>query len=255
MTATARVTSVDYGKLIGATVRPTYAMDIYMSEATRDSFPKKNHINLSGGGYEVVWLNGPWAGLECDIQQIKLRTVTAKIFCDDQIVGHVLLKQYKNATGSDLDLMDFHFWCDYASCEDEQVATAVDQLRDISLNSEGYLEDGEIVTEIAMLNIHQKFVHQNMWAEAILKLMTHCFKSSVAKFFVLKALPLEFMWAIDMTNEADRSNHAKDFGIKTVAGEKRMLRRAKALAKLYQQHLGFAELYQDGSAIWMGRLI
>lgn len=248
------MTSVAYGKLIGATVRPTYAMDIYMSDARRDSFPKKNHINLSGG-YEVLWLNGPWAGLECDVQQIKLRTVTAKIFCDQQIVGHLLLNQYKNATRYDLDLMDFHTFCDDASCEDEHFATAVHRLNDISLNSDGYLEDGEIVTEIAMLNIHQKFVHQKMWAEAILKLMTHCVKSSVAKFFVLKALPLEFMWAIDQTNETYRSNHATDFGIKTAAGKKRMLRRAKALAKLYQQHLGFVELYQDGSAIWMGRMI
>jgi len=248
------VTSVDYGKLIGATVRPTYAMDDFMADATRESFPKKNRINLNSG-YEVLWVNGPWAGLEYDIQQIKSRTVTAKVFYGDQIVGHLLFNQYKNATGSDMHLRTFHFWCDAASQEGEDLASAVDQLNDISLHGEGYLEDGEIVTEIAMLNIHRKFVHQTFWANAIRKLMAHYGKSTVSKFFVLKATPLEFMWAVDETHEAYRSNLEIDFGIRSEAGEKRMHRRAKALAKLYQQHLGFVDLYHQGNAIWMGRLV
>ena len=249
----ARVAAPQYGKLINRAVRPTYAIDKYMANADRSAFPKKNVLHLADG-YDVLWVNGAWAGIEFDVQVVKVRAVTVKLFLGKVIVGHLLLRQYKNAAGHPMFLDDFHVHCDDASQEGEELGNAAVMLIDLIGYEDDYtLAAGDIVTEVAMLNVGESCRNKLIWADAILGLVAHY--SRVSNIFVLKAFPLEFMWAVDSTKRAQWNNQPASFGLDTDAGLARVDRRTRALQKLYEKHLGFAPVCKSGNAVWMGKYV
>lgn len=203
----------------------------------------------------VCWRYEAWRNIDYGLSCIKQRYVTVKIFEYHEIAGHLLLVQYKNSTGGWLDVSEFFSLMDAASDHAMCVGEAVNFMGSQLLMDRDDLAPKEIVTELAMLNISQSQKGSLIWSDSIHALFDHLKSKTLASIFVLKAQPLEFMWA---SNEAHRSKFRDDnvintYGLDTAPGLDRMNRRTLALSKLYERHLGFETLYPGREGIWMGR--
>ena len=243
------------GEMKGVRPRPSYLIGVPDDWQRESYFPSGNRKRLTNG-MTLVWRFHSWRKVDGSYDGVKLRMVRAAVFDRAQVACFFEVKQTKNGSDLEFHIDDYAITCDDESQENGEHASAVKLALERLDDGRNWLEEGEAVSELAMLYVAKGHRGTRVWQEAMIEMLSLLAEANGgSQICVLQAQPLELCWRERTMSDqwflaSGNGGQAESKAMQPLE-ESLAKRRRRAILTLYERELGFEPIVGQ----WMARRI